>query len=79
MFYLYVLRSEKTDRRYVGSCQDVRERLRRHNASHSKSTRYGVPWRLIYTEEYLTRSQAVQRERYYKTGKGRDELDAKFG
>ena len=78
MFYVYVLRSEKTGRRYVGSCQDVHERLRRHNASHSKSTRHGVPWRLIHTEKYSTRSHAIQRERYYKTGKGRDELDAKF-
>src|SRR6266702_4352464 len=39
MFYVYVLRSCKTDRRYVGSCENVDDRLRRHNAGHSKATR----------------------------------------
>ncbi|MFL6528667.1 MAG: GIY-YIG nuclease family protein [Chthoniobacterales bacterium] len=38
MFYVYVLRSEKTGRRYVGSCEDVEQRLKRHNAAHSKAT-----------------------------------------
>ena len=79
MFYVYVLRSEKTGRRYVGSCQDVQERLRRHNAGHSKVTRHGVPWSLEHFEPFSTRAEAMQRERYYKTGKGRDELDAQFG
>ena len=39
MFYVYVLRSCKTDRRYVGSCENVDDRLRRHNAGPSKATR----------------------------------------
>ncbi len=75
MFYVYVLRSAKTGRRYVGSCQDVAARLLRHNAGHSKATRHGVPWILSYTESFSNRAEAMQKERYYKTGKGRDELD----
>jgi putative endonuclease len=75
MFHVYVLRSTKTGRRYVGSCEDVDERLRRHNAGHSKSTRHGAPWGLIYREIFLTRAEAERKERYYKTGRGRDELD----
>jgi putative endonuclease len=75
MSYLYVLRSSATGRRYVGSCENVDERLRRHNAGHSKATRTGRPWILLHTESYATRSDAALRERYYKTGRGRcDEL-----
>jgi putative endonuclease len=75
MFYVYVLRSSKPGRRYVGSCQDVEARLRRHNAGHSKATRHGIPWVLIRTETFASRAAAAQKERYYKTGRGRDELD----
>ena len=76
MFYVYVLRSSKTGRRYVGSCQDIEERLGRHNAGHSKATRHGIPWVLVHFEAFATRAEAVRRERYFKTGKGREELDA---
>jgi putative endonuclease len=74
MFFVYVLRSEKTDRRYVGSCEDVNVRLRRHNVGESKATKHGVPWILIHRESFPTRAEAVARELYYKTGRGRDEL-----
>src|SRR5438270_8825208 len=75
MFYVYVLKSAKTGRRYVGSCQNVGERVRRHNAAQSKATRHGIPWKLIRTEGFLSRQEAIIKERYYKTGRGRDELD----
>ena len=75
MFYVYVLWSDQTERRYVGSTQDVQDRLRRHNAAHCQATRSGVPWRVIHVEGFPTRSAAVERERYYKTGRGREELD----
>jgi putative endonuclease len=75
MFYCYVLRSEKTGRRYVGFCENLTERIRRHNAGESKATKHAVPWTLVHSERFATRSEALRRERYYKTGKGRDELD----
>ena len=75
MFYCYVLRSGQTGRRYVGSCKDLSERIRRHNAGDSKATKHGVPWMLIHSEGFAARSGAARRERYYKTGRGRDELD----
>jgi len=75
MFFVYVLKSEKTGRRYVGSCENLDDRLRRHNAAESKATQHGVPWILIHRESLPTRVEAIERERYYKTGRGRDELD----
>ncbi len=75
MFHVYVLRSATTGRRYVGSCEDVDERLRRHNLGHSKATRHGIPWILVYCESFSSRAEATRRERYFKTGHGREELD----
>ena len=73
MFYCYVLLSQKTGRRYLGSCENLTERIRRRNAGDSKATKHGVPWVLLYSESFDTRSGAGQRERYYC--RGRDELD----
>jgi putative endonuclease len=67
MFYVYVLRSGKTGRRYVGSCEDLDNRVRRHNAGETKATRHGIPWKLVHTESFLTRREAVKKERCYKT------------
>jgi putative endonuclease len=77
MFFCYVLLSQKTGHRYVGSCENLDERIRRHNAGDSKATKHGVPWVLLHSETFGTRSAAVLRERYYKTGRGRDELHKK--
>jgi putative endonuclease len=78
VFYVYILRSHTTGRRYVGSCNDLDDRLRRHNAGHNKATKHGAPWDLVHSETFSTRSEAVLRERYYKTGRGRDATDAVF-
>jgi len=80
MFHVYVLKSEKTGRRYVGSCENLETRVRRHNLGHSKATRHGVPWTLVpwtlvHSETFSNRVDATRRERYYKSGRGRDELD----
>ena len=74
MFYLYVLRSQQTGGLYVGSAADVEKRLQRHNRGDAKSTRHGVPWAVLHTESFVTRLEAVRRERYYKTGRGREEI-----
>jgi len=75
MFYVYVLRSSKTGRRYVGSCENLGDRVRRHNAGHSKATRHGIPWILVHSESFSNRAYAARKERYYKSGRGRDELN----
>ena len=66
MFYIYIIHSQSLRRFYVGSTQDVEKRLQEHNAGKSKSTRAGTPWKLIHTESFTTRSDAVQHERKIK-------------
>jgi putative endonuclease len=79
MYFVYVLRSAVTGRLYTGSTADVQDRLRRHNSGESKATRHGIPWLLVHTETFATRAEAVRRERYYKTGRGREELETLLG
>jgi putative endonuclease len=58
-----------------GFLQNLADRIRSHNAGESKATKHGVPWILIHTESFGARSEAAKRERYYKSGRGREELD----
>ena len=75
MFYCYVLRSEKTGRRYVGSCEDLVARLNRHNLGKVPATKHGIPWIILHSEVFETRREAVGKELDYKTGRGREELN----
>ena len=72
MFYVYILKSQKHGRYYIGSSGNIDERLVRHNAGRNKSTKSGIPWNLIYKEEFQTRHEAYKREQQiksYKSGK----------
>ncbi len=75
-FYIYVLKSEIHGIRYIGSGENVEERLRRHNKGDYKFTKGHRPWKIIYQEEYNSRGEAVKREKFLKTGQGRKFLDS---
>jgi putative endonuclease len=72
---LYILQSEKSGRYYTGSTSDLEDRVRRHNAGYSKATKGGVPWKLVYTEEFQNRSDAYRRELEIKGWKSRKLID----
>ena len=80
MHHVYVLRSLKNGRRYVGSTgQDVRARLRQHNRGQNRWAAQNGPFELMRVEEYATKAEALRRERFLKTGVGRRELDLLVG
>ncbi len=62
MYYVYVLKSQKWNKPYVGVTADLKKRFKEHNNQQTKSTRYGIPWKLIYYEAYLDRTDAIERE-----------------
>lgn len=70
MFSIYVLWSNKINKRYIGSAEDVEKRLYEHNTGSNRFTKGGMPWILVYTEQYSTRSEAYRRERFLKSGVG---------
>jgi len=71
IFYMYIIKSLNFDSYYTGQCSDIKIRLERHNGGHSKSTKAKAPWKLIYFEEFQSRSEAVRREREVKSKKSR--------
>ena len=75
MYFVYVLYSERLNKRYVGSSKDIENRLNEHNKGKSKFTKAGIPWKLIYKESYPTLSEARKRELFLKSGVGRKFLD----
>jgi putative endonuclease len=74
-YYVYVLRSEKDGSFYIGHTADLEERLKRHNHGKSLYTKAKVPWKLIYREEFHSRSEAMQREQEIKRKKSRACID----
>lgn len=62
MYSVYILYSTSRQKFYAGQTNDVEDRLRRHNAGESLSTKSGVPWKVIYTIAFATRSEAVHLE-----------------
>jgi putative endonuclease len=74
MAFVYVLRSRKTGHCYTGATLNLQARLEQHNSDQSISTKHRGPWDLVHQEEYATLADALVRERFLKTGKGRDEL-----
>lgn len=75
MFFVYVLWSDKLQKRYVGSTVDIQKRLREHNAGKTPFTKSGKPWRLVCTEELPDNSSARKRELFLKSGVGRKWLN----
>ncbi|MCB0611056.1 MAG: GIY-YIG nuclease family protein [Lewinellaceae bacterium] len=70
MYYAYILKSTKTGRYYYGSTADLAKRLTNHNAGRVRSTKAYKPWEIHYFEEYPTKSEAFNRERFFKTIEG---------
>jgi len=75
VYTVYILYSESLDRYYTGHTQDLNDRLTRHNDGRSKATKAGVPWNLVYTESFTTRSQAIHREQAIKRQKSRQYIE----
>ena len=74
MFFVYVLQSRKNGRLYAGFTVNLERRLAEHNLGRTKSIRFVRPLVLLYFEKFLTRLEAARRERYLKSGIGREEL-----
>ena len=71
MVTIYVLESMVAKKLYVGMTEDLKNRLKEHNAGRSKFTSAYKPWRVIYTEHALNFTEGRIREKYLKTSAGK--------
>jgi len=74
MFYVYVLLSEKDSNLYIGQTNNLEKRLQKHNAGLVKSTCSRRPFKIIHVEKCNTRTEAMLKERSYKTASGKRKL-----
>ena len=71
-FCAYVLFSPSKMVYYKGSTENILMRIEMHNSGKVKYTSKYAPWILIYVEYFETRALAMQKEKWLKTGVGRD-------
>lgn len=70
MFYTYILLNSQTKRYYIGYSPDLKNRLQEHLNGNAKSTKSNLNYKLEWYCAFKTRTQALDFEKYLKTGSG---------
>lgn len=73
-YAVYVLLSLKDHKFYIGFTSNLEQRLSQHENGKVKSTAPRRPFRLIFCEFYLSKDDAMRREKYFKTSTGKKVL-----
>lgn len=74
MYYVYVISSLNRPYIYVGMSSNTQRRIKQHNLGHNKTTKPYAPFNTLLIEEYHTRIEARKREKYLKSGVGKEFL-----
>ena len=74
MVWVYAISSLDQNYIYVGMTIDLKSRLYRHNSGREKTTKHYAPFRLIHKENCVDRITARKREKYWKSGVGKEHL-----
>lgn len=74
-YYVYVLENQNDKSLYIGMTSDLKKRVKEHLGGYgSRTTTLKKNWKLIYSEAYLNKEDAVGREKFLKGGSGRKYL-----
>ena len=80
MFYAYVIENSK-GKHYTGSTECLKGRIKIHNdespekAKFHRSTYKKGPWHVLFNKQFTVRKEAIEFEKFLKTGKGRKWLE----
>ena len=74
MYYVYVLLSKKDSKFYIGFTENLKGRIKKHKSGQIFATKGRLPIVLIFYEAYLNKYDALRREKYLKTDKGKTTL-----
>jgi len=66
MFYIYIIKSIKSGKIYIGYSSDLKRRMIEHNSGQSDYTKSDKPWKLVYYEAYASDKDARVREKRLK-------------
>ena len=73
-YYVYIIKSVKYEYTYVGHTENLKKRVEEHNKGKTRSNKSYKPFELVYFERFGSRREAIERERYFKSGSGREYL-----
>jgi putative endonuclease len=73
-WYIYALRSLRDNNLYIGISQNPEKRVITHNKGKTESTRNRRPFVLVYKESCNSLNEAREKEKFYKSGCGREVL-----
>ena len=76
-YVIYAIKSSFDNRIYVGFTCNLEKRIKEHNQGKTRSTKGFRPWVLIYKETTETRFEARKREKFLKSGCGKEFLKIK--
>ena len=74
-YYCYILYSKSIDKFYVGSTDNLTERIRRHLSNHKGYTGKAKDWILVYKETFNSKAEAFKRELNIKNKKSRKYIE----
>lgn len=64
--YVYILKSRKSEKLYIGYTSDLRKRMIDHNSGGTRFTSRVNDWSLIYIEVFVSKQDAIKREKSLK-------------
>ena len=74
MYYVYILKSIRDGRLYVGRSGDLKQRYSQHTTGKCYTTKRMLPITLVYYEAFIAKDDSIRREKYLKTSKGKSTL-----
>ena len=72
--YVYILQYYKEQSWDIGETSDLRKRIKQHQSCQVASTRYRGPFRIVLYEYFFNNKDAKARERFLKSGFGREQM-----
>lgn len=71
-YYIYILENQNDKSWYIGFTSNLKQRITDHlTGKGGRTTKLKDGWKLIYSEAYLNKSDALGREKFLKSGSGR--------
>jgi len=67
LFFVYILKSLKDSKFYIGQSNNLEDRIKRHNGGQVRATKHRRLLILVYQETFSTRTESMQREKYLKS------------
>ena len=78
MYFVYIIKSIKRNYLYVGISNSIGRRLAEHNSGRNITTKPYMPFVLLHSEELPDRISARTREKWFKSGEGKEFIKAHY-